>query len=395
MFVAANSNLTGVASSWGKVQDIVYIGQDNHIYLLNFNRRDRFVYPWTQYDLNLFLHNHFKLPVPYPIAGRPGPRQGCPLASFSLNNYHSNFLVYFGSTEDEPILIEGVYLEQNSVINFSQVPNLVGKYVPAQDSRLAAYAWQTVPSAHVIYVDANGDLIELWLNAFPPYLHGATNLSAATGFQGFNAPKSSSPLAGYAFENQGTQHVFYIAKDNTIRELYYSGGNWFGNNLSQSLGPPAPAPGSPLAAYVQEFDNTQHVIYIAHNGDIQELYWAKTWNSGQPDLTKTTGTPQPAANSDLAGYSAEYEQTEHVVYVGVDGHIHELWNKQGWFTTDLTLSANATLPRDATPLAGYSFENEQTHHVAYVDANGDVHELYRSGNTWGSGVISGSLPIIT
>lgn len=390
MIVAENSNITGVAWSQAMRQDVVYIGEDNRLYDLNFDRYDPHVYPWTQLDVIQFLHNRYRLNLPFPVANLPGPRQGCPLVSFCLNVYHSNILAYIGDTDSGPS-IYGVYLEQNSAANLSSV--LAPNFPPALDSPLTAYAWQGEGSGHVIYVDIHGHVRELYIKATLPYSQGTTDLSKKTGYEGFNTPKSGSPLAGYAFENEGTQHVFYIAQDNTIRELYFSHG-WHGNNLSQITGAPAPIANSPLVAYVQEFDNTQHVIYIADNGDIQEIYWSNHhWFSGQPDLTRTTGTPRPAANSALAGYSAEYEQTEHIIYVGTDGHIHELWNKDGWFTTDLTDSANAPAPRNSTPLAGYSFERERTHHVIYVDADGSAHELYRSGNAWGSGVISGSVMI--
>ena len=195
------------------------------------------------------------------------------------------------------------------------------------------------------------------------------------------------------FEPYGTSHVYYIAADQTIRELAYVNGRWVGVNLSVLTGAPPPKQNSPMAAYVAEFENTAHVIYIANNGDIQELYWSGGWVAGRPDLTQTTGTPKPGPNSGLAGYSAEYERTQHVIYVDGNGYIQELYHSGGsWLNTNLSDSAGsgATPPMGGTPLAGYSFEGERTHHVIYIDNGTNVHELYRSGNAWGSGVWAGT-----
>jgi hypothetical protein len=85
------------------------------------------------------------------------------------------------------------------------------------------------------------ELYWLWPGSAPWQI---SDLTVNTGSM---APKPGSPLAGYAFENQGTEHVFYIAQDNSIRELYYSGGNWSSDNLSITSGAAPPVANSPLA----------------------------------------------------------------------------------------------------------------------------------------------------
>lgn len=200
------------------------------------------------------------------------------------------------------------------------------------------------------------------------------------------------------FTNQATEHVFYIAQDNTIRELYYSGGTWHGNNLSAAV-PAAvrPARNSPLTAFAAEYENTQHVIYVNENGDVQELYWSNGgWNTGDP-LNLQARASQPASNSALAGYAAEYERTHHVVYVDANNIMHELYHSGGTWTETLLLDSagSPAPPRNATPLAGYaySYANDGTEHVIYIDVDNNVHELYRQGNAWYSGVVSDSIPI--
>jgi hypothetical protein len=382
---AVNSNLTGSADIL-KNQSVFYVGPENNIYWLGFNN----VY-WFQYD----LRKKMNAPFPRSIVGTP--RGGSPLTSTSSTLFPYPYAVYFDN--DSPSHIQQLFPVNYQTFDLTLQSNTLSSHPPAQNSPLLTYYWNGQKSQHVFYVDNNNQVIEL----YSPYAtqplgkFEVNDLSIHSGYTESNTPMNGSPLVGYVFENEGTEHVFYIANDNTIRELYYSGA-WYGNNLSEVTGALATPPkvNSPLAAYVQEFDNTQHVIYIDNQNHVHELYWSGgAWHNGLPDLTQTTGTPQPAGNSDLAGYACEYERTEHVIYIGNDGHIHELWNGGTWNTTDLTDKAGsgATAPMNGTPLAGYSDEAEQTHHVFYIDVNYNVHELYRSGNAWFSGAVSGNIPV--
>jgi hypothetical protein len=378
MNAAANTNLSGSAMVR---QAVVYVGEDNRLYLLSFDRTSA---RWTQYDVLRLVHNQ----APFPIADTPAARGGCPLSVWS--GLQGNALAYIGDDQGQRS-VQLITLDLPGVTNLT---NVTRTPMPIANSRLLAYKWAKQGSQHVIYVDTNNNVRELYLDGRGP---AQTNdLSDRTGFTNFNAPPPGGLLAGYVWENQGSGHAFYIAQDRTIRELYFTGA-WFANNLSNITGAPAPRADSPLAAYVCEFQNTQHVVYIAENGHVQEIYYSgNRWVAGQPDLTQTTGTPPPAAGSALVGYSAEYEQTQHVVYVDGNGHLQELyWSGGAWANTDLTdsVGSGATPPRGGTPLAGYPFEAERTHHVLYVDINNSVHEFYRSGNSWGSGVVSGSIPL--
>lgn len=395
MTVASNTNLAGGVS--GNRQDLAYIDEDGHIHVLDFVQQGS-SNPWSQWDIIGFQQRE-RQPVPFPIPGVSAPRGGCPLAIIPWEPPGINGLVYIGNSNGRSI-IQAVTLDMAGIqvpnaFNLTQLTNTQNNE-PIANSPLIAYTWQKQQSLHAIYVDNQGHVRELYRGGTGPW--ESNDLSAATGYTGFNAPRAGSPLAGYAWENQGTEHVFYIAGDNTLRELYYNG-RWNGNNLSASV-PAAllPLRNSPLAAYVCEYENTQHVIYFNENGDVQELYYSGGgWNTGEP-LNQTTGAAKPAGSSALAGYSAEYERTEHVVYIDDNNFMHELYHSGNqWLETLLLESAgsNATPPRAATPLAGYAyfFGNVGTQHVIYVDVNNNVHELYREGNAWFSGVVSGSIPV--
>ena len=107
----------------------------------------------------------------------------------------------------------------------------------ARGSGIASYYWQSQQSQHIVYVGTDGNVWELYLlpntytsDGLP--LWQSNNLSGRTGYLGALAPKANSPLAATMFEREQTEHVIYVASDNTIRELYFYDGSWGGNNLS-------------------------------------------------------------------------------------------------------------------------------------------------------------------
>ena len=153
----------------------------------------------------------------------------------------------------------------------------------------------------------------------------ASKANATTGAP----PPTGWNLAGYAFEAQGTLHVFFTAGsgvDNHIHELWSDSSGWHTDDLGV-----APAPGG-LAAYVSEAQGTQHLIYSAGSGvdnHMRELWWDSTGRHTD-DLTAATGAPpvsnEPPTGVGLTGYAFAAQNTQHLFYVsGLDNHIHELW----------------------------------------------------------------------
>jgi hypothetical protein len=127
---------------------------------------------------------------------------------------------------------------------------------------------------HVIYVDADGRIIELvwddtvgWLQT-PPYNDLTTGLGIITA-------KPGRP-ACYAFEAEATQHIFFVGTDSFVHELMWDGqggfNGWHYNELtSEALGS-RPSRYNDVAAFVDEDKGTQNVFYVS-DGDVIELQW--------------------------------------------------------------------------------------------------------------------------
>lgn len=218
------------------------------------------------------------------------------------------------------------------------------------------------------------------------------NLSIATGATNRGDPRSDacSDVSGYVLDN--TQHVVYTRCDGHIVELKYINGGWHYNDLTVASGAP---PRTMNGAYANApsgytWGKTQHVVYNAdgasgqQGGHIHELWFDGTWHFN--DLTIASGAPANALFAP-SGYATHHlavrgqlalGDTQHVVYLGDDKHIHELWFDGIWHFNDLTIASGAPANANSTP-SGYASGNTQ--YVVYQSANRHIHELWFDG-TW-------------
>jgi len=398
---AQSTNLTGFAAEYDNSQNIFYVGQDQKPYQLFWQNGQ-----WASVDIiQQWVNDLHIITLPFPLPG-DGSRGDTALASNASESVKIGFLFYISTDHHVMGLpvppLQGASIPRGGSIAEALNPDLTARLgtPPAMaGSALISFAWEKQQSQHVFFQGNDGNVWELYCPGLQqdPKRGGlfwqANNLSDDTGYTDDLRPKPGGAMAAYMFENLGTEHVVYIARDNTIRELVYTGGKWSGSNLLEMTGAPAPHPGSQIAGYAAEYENTAHVIYVTGNGDVQELYWNADWHNGQPNLTQTTGAPVPAPDSALCGWAVQYEQSQHIIYCDSGSTLWELYhNAGGWGSTNLSVSAGSGAPAplsSATPLAAYSFENQHTDHVLYLDRNTQVHEMYRSGNAWFAGEKTG------
>lgn len=96
------------------------------------------------------------------------------------------------------------------------------------------------------------------------------------------------------------------------------------------------------------------------------------------DLTARTGAPLAGGNP--MGYSVHWEPSQHVVYRGTDGHVHELyWRGTGWARNDLTIRTGAPLT-DSDPV-GYTYvtSQERSQHVVFRSSDNHIREFWWKG----------------
>jgi hypothetical protein len=246
---------------------------------------------------------------------------------------------------------------------------------PPAASDPIGYSWEKDKTQHVIYRGTDDMIYELWCRggkwAFNP-------LSKVTG-----APSAAGNPHGYAWERDDTQHVVYRGVDGQIHEIWYRdqwvGQDWHYNNIGEVTGA-APAAGDPFG-YAWEKDKTQHVIYRGTENLIHEI-WGRKGKWGYNPIGRMTDAP-PAAG-DPVGYAWEKDDTQHVLYRGVDGKIHEIWYRDQWLGQDWhynPISDVTGAPPAASDPFGYAWEKDGTQHVLYVGVDGQIHQLWYR-NEW-------------
>jgi len=393
---ATNTTISGCAAKFRSSFLVAYIGSDQRLYQFEWDNNH-----WVTVDLISQWQSVVGITLPFPRTGS-GPRSAGPIVMNTLDTDapgdSSVYLCYIDTNGhiqalQFPLYDETILPPGGSLLE-AMNPDLTirtGAPPAAAGSSIASYGWASQKSQHVVYVGTDGNVWELywlegqWDNVRGGPLWQANNLSERTGYLGELAPKKNGPMAATMFEREGTEHVVYIAADNTIRELYFYNGGWGGNNLTQAAGAAPPAANSPLAVYSADYEDTLHVVYLAEDGAIHELWWNQSgW---QPDhAISQIYNPGPASNTALIGYACQYEQSHHVIYVDQTNSIQELYhNSNGWDITHLSLVARdgfTTPINSATPLAGYSFEELQQQHIWYLDDQSRVHEIARDKGQW-------------
>lgn len=403
---ATNTTIAGTVSVAYSKYYFAYIGSDQRLYLFVGSQNAGFL----PSDLFSLWQMETGVTPSYPRTGI-GMRSGGPLAMNSRANssqYDDTYLCYIDVNGHIQALNWPVYnwaenqygvgLPQGATDTEAINPDLTirtGAPLAAAGSGLASYGWQSQRSQHVVYVGTDGnvwELYQLW-EQFDEVRGGllwqANNLSERTGYVGELAPKENSPLSGAMFEIEDSEHVIYIAKDNTIRELWFYNGRWGGNNLTEATGGAiAPASNSSLTVFAAEYEDTLHVSYLGVDGNIHELWWNRDGWQPHHAISQIVNV-KPASDTAIIGYSTEYEKTHHVIYINQNNELQELYhNSDGWNTTWLSASAGngATPPIDSSsPLVGYSDESQNQQHIYYLDDQTRVHEIYRKGNSWYAG----------
>ena len=249
---------------------------------------------------------------------------------------------------------------------------------------VASYVTRADGRQHVVYVTKDRQLWELsWLGNEPA--QGGNLLTQTL------APHPGTSLSAYV-AHDGSQHVIYLDQQRRVIEL-----QWSGNAVpvAQVAGGDAahkvPADSMPICSHVYPFDgNSQHAFYLS-GGEIIELRKATGGDWQARSLTRVSSGAPPLAVSGPASHVAA-DQTQHVFYVAASGEIFELW----WRGNDVPQAENLTGQAHAplapifnksfnggtsVPLASHYVQSENTQHVFFADAElGIPWEIWWSGS---------------
>ena len=245
-----------------------------------------------------------------------------------------------------------------------------------EDAMLAGASWQDGRTRQIAYasaMNANGHIYELVMYQDHPWsledpMLQPIDAALADGFA----------LAAYDWKKAGTKQLVYSGRDGHLHELSAGVvGLWHHTDLTEATSAPL-ADNALLAAYTWEGGNTKQVVYVGEDGHIHELLSGVDGPWKHTDLMAETGAP-PAGDTALAGYAWEDGKTKQVVYTGSDGNVYELVFRQDrrWSFVDLTSLTGAPLAAGSA-LAAFAWETGFSKQVVYVASNHHLYELHMS-----------------
>lgn len=226
--------------------------------------------------------------------------------------------------------------------------------------------YELAGSTHVFYRSEDGHVEELFWAGTDPVSHGRI-----TGYCG--EPLAAGDPWGYPVRPSAQNIVLYRAVDGHVHSLYWSDGPTGHDNLSGYVGSPL-AVGDPRGYHLPA-DDSHEVVYRGEDGHVHRITWVGVAPATWEDLVAACGSPAAAGDPDACYVAAA--NTKHVVYVGVDGHVHDIaWvpNVTGPQWTDLTVAALAPAAATARPVV-FGIAGLPSVRVAYLGTDGHVHEI--------------------
>jgi len=250
-----------------------------------------------------------------------------------------------------------------------------------EDAILAGASWQDGHTRQIAFasaMNANGHIYELVMYQDHPWSLEDPMLQPIDA-----TPADGFALVAYDWKKAGTKQLVYYGRDGHLHELSAAVvGLWRHTDLTEATSAPF-ADNALLAAYAWEGGNTKQVVYVGEDGHIHELMSGVDGQWNHADLMAETGAPL-AGDAALASYAWEYGNTKQVVYTGSDGNVYELVFRQNsrWSFTDLTSLTGAPLAVGSA-LAAFAWETGLSKQVVYVDRNHHLIELHKTlQETW-------------
>ncbi len=247
---------------------------------------------------------------------------------------------------------------------------------PLATSRfLVGYAWPEGGTKQVAYVGPSNHIHELWVSAGCDWQH--TDLSTLTG-----APPAIQVTGGFSWEAGHCKQIIFVGDDRHIHELCAEAGRpWRHTDLSALTNAPLPSSNC-MAAYEWCERRSKQIIYVGQDGHLHELYQIAGNMSWQHvDLTVLTNAPRAVDVS--VGYEWREGRCQQIAFVSEDHHIHELCMVAGQPWRHVDLSAMTSAPAARNVLTGYAWEEGHCKQIAYLGQDGRIHELYaEAGRPW-------------
>jgi hypothetical protein len=312
----------------------------------------------------------------------PGTGRSAPAVQSGLSGYWQNdnsvHVFYNGASTDNHVYQLRIFPGGPGWV-WEDLTSLADGIVPEVSRALNGY-WGTDNSQHVNYIGSGNHIHELYRSSGAGPTDWTDN--DLTVLAGAVQPHANTALVSY-WGSDSSQHVFFIGTDDHVHELYIAPGTngWADNDLTALLAGDGSTPNvnTALAGFCDD-EGGQHLFYVATDGDIHEIYSGAGGAPGfDHSLTNAAHALAPNVGTALNAYQGT-DNSRHINFFGVDGHVHEIYGTpqgagSGYVDNDLTKMANAVDPIIGNRgLHGY-WGSDSSQHVNFIGADGDLHEL--------------------
>jgi hypothetical protein len=331
---------------------------------------------------------------PYPSSSPGRPKHGRPVLP-ALVFHEAIFPFAWSSASCLPPGYQNVgYVDGNGHVQDASYPLGLGQNgpwwqftdiqgdAPLVFSGSGLTSWFDATNQHVVYIGGNGDV----LDAFQPFGPSGgpqwqvTDITGQTGAPG--APYSASGLTSWHDFSYG--HVAYIDFNSHVQDAFYplgqSAPQWQVTDITPQTG--AQAFSLTLTSWAPY--PYQHIAYIGAYNHVLQAYrpFGQTGSTQVTDINEQTGAPVASGGSPLTSWVDATNQ--HVAYVDFNSHVREVFAPLGESGSAPTGSASPWQVIDITGQTGAfassgsgltSWVDGTYQHVAYMNSVFDAHVL--------------------
>jgi hypothetical protein len=271
----------------------------------------------------------------------PSAEAGSPIVSL-VNPYANSIQVDYLDSAGH---IHEMYSFNRTTWAGNDLTVVAGAPPAALNSSLVTEINKVANTVEIYFLGTDSHVRELW---WAPWTWHNSDPTAAA-----RAPNAARGSALVSLSNPiaNTVQVDYLDSAGHIHELWWNG-TWHTDDLTSGTNAPIAATGSALATEVNTLSNPNHVelYYIAKDQTVQELWFNPTpWGWNYADPSGSAGAPKATVGSPLVSLVNTIADSVQVHYISTDDHVHELytWNWTTWYTDDVNTSSGD--PNDAEP----------------------------------------------
>jgi len=245
---------------------------------------------------------------------------------------------------------------------------------PAAMAKSAVAGFSLQNFQYVFYVANTGDVHQLLYNNISWV---DSDLTAQTG----GVLANPSQLTAFATTPNNQLHVYYMATNRHINQLFNNGISWANEDLTAETGGPLASSVGMSGVNIQNF---QFVYYVATNGDVHQLFYNNA-NWADEDLTVLTNTLPAASGSGVAALVVPGSKKLRVYMIASNDHVLQLASalSKKWSASDLTKKTKGPLANPANGMVGFATTPNNQLHVFYLSGN-HVNQLFlpTPATTW-------------